>query len=360
MKAVTVDPGQRTLALLDAPEPALTAPTQVKLRMLDVGVCGTDKEICAFEYGTPPAGSAYLILGHESLAEVAQVGKQAGTLSPGDLVVTMVRRPCPHGHCHPCRSGRQDYCVTGDFVERGIHGQHGFMSEWVVDEAQYMVPVPRALRDIGVLVEPLTIAEKALEQIAAIQQRLPWAGEHTALILGAGPVGLLGAMALRAAGYRVFVYSLEATPNAKADVTAQIGATYVSAATHDLPALREAVGQIDVVFEATGAPQLAFEGVRILGTNGVFVLSGVPGHSKPPLTFDAGTMMREMVLKNQVLVGTVNAGRGAFEAAIRDLARFDALWPAAVRNLITGRFPASGYEALLLGRAGGIKNVISM
>ena len=359
MKAITVDPARRTLALLDAPEPALSAPTQAKLRMLEVGVCGTDKEICAFEYGTPPAGSAYLILGHESLAEVAQVGDRVGNLKPGDLVVTMVRRPCAHVHCRPCRSGRQDYCVTGDFVERGIKGQHGFMSEWVVDDAQYMVPVPRALRDIGVLVEPLTIAEKALEQVAAIQRRLPWEGDHTALVLGAGPVGLLGAMALRAAGYRVFVYSLEAAPNPKADVTAQIGATYVSATTHDMAALRETIGQIDLVFEATGAPQLSFDAARILGANGVFVLSGVPGH-KPPITFDAGALMRGMVLQNQVLVGTVNAGRASFEAAIRDLGRFMERWPEAVRDLITGRFPATGYEALLQGRAGGIKNVITM
>lgn len=112
MKAVTVDPARKVLALLDAPEPVLAAPTQAKLRMLEVGVCGTDKEICAWVYGTPPAGSSYLILGHESLAEVAQVGDRAGGLQAGDLVVTMVRRPCPHPHCVPCRAGRQDYCQT--------------------------------------------------------------------------------------------------------------------------------------------------------------------------------------------------------------------------------------------------------
>lgn len=360
MKAITIDPIARTLALRDVADPVLSSRTQARLRMLEVGVCGTDKEICAFSYGTPPEGSAYLILGHESLAEVVQVGDGVTLLAPGDLVVTMVRRPCPHATCQPCRSGRQDYCTTGDFTERGIKQQHGFMAETVVDEAAYMVPVPRALRDVGVLVEPLTIAEKALEQIAAIQRRLPWDGEHTVLVLGAGPVGLLGAMAFRAAGYRVVVYSLEAAPNPKADVVAQIGGTYLSAATHDLGAVGKDIGQIDVIFEATGSSKLSFAAAAILGANGVFVFAGVPGGSTATIPVEADFLMRAMVLRNQVLVGTVNAGRATFEAAIADLTRFMARWPAAVRALITGRFPATGYADLLSGRAGGIKNVITM
>jgi len=162
MKAVAVVPGKRQVELIEQEPPRLAAPTQVRLRMLEVGVCGTDREICAFQYGTPPAGSEHLVIGHESLGQVVEVGPAVTRLKQGDLVVTMVRRPCAHAECVACRAGRQDFCFTGDFSERGIKNLHGFMTETVVDEERYMHLVPAALREMAVLVEPLTIAEKAI------------------------------------------------------------------------------------------------------------------------------------------------------------------------------------------------------
>ena len=153
----------------------------------------------------------------------------------GDLVVLLVRRPCPHEECIACRAGRQDFCYTGDFTERGIKEASGFMAEMVVDDEQYMVPMPAGLREIGVLVEPLTIAEKALEQVMQVQQRLPWglAGtgggsetyRHKAVVLGAGPVGLLGAMALAVRGFEVYVVSLQEGDSAPARIARAIGAS---------------------------------------------------------------------------------------------------------------------------------------
>src|SRR5258705_7787043 len=208
MKAVAVFPASKQISIVDRGPPSLAGPTQAKLRMLDVGICGTDREICRFDYGIPPSGQDYLIIGHESLGEVVEVGFFVSRVKQGDLVVTMVRRPCPHESCIACRAGRQDFCYTGDFTERGINGAHGFMTEFVVDEERYMNVLPPALREIGVLVEPLTIAEKALIQLTQIQQRLPWVSEnkHRAVVLGAGPVGLLGAMALATAGFETHVY----------------------------------------------------------------------------------------------------------------------------------------------------------
>ena len=134
MKAVAVFPGKRQVQLIEQEPPPLASPTAVRLRMLEVGVCGTDREICAFQYGTPPAGSEHLVIGHESLGQVVEVGPEVTRLARGDLVVTMVRRPCPHAECVACRAGRQDFCFTGDFSERGIKNLHGFMTETVVDE----------------------------------------------------------------------------------------------------------------------------------------------------------------------------------------------------------------------------------
>jgi threonine dehydrogenase-like Zn-dependent dehydrogenase len=365
MKAIGVAQAKKEIRLVDHPEPKLSAPDEVKLRMLDIGVCGTDKEICAFQYGTPPAGGEYIVLGHESLGEVVEVGKAVSRVKPGDLVVPTVRRPCPHASCASCRHDRQDFCFTGDFTERGIKQQHGYMTEFVVDREKYMNPVPRALRDVAVLVEPLTIAEKALIQVWDVQERLPWTvaagkGEgHRAVVLGAGPVGLLGAMALLARGFKTFVYSLEPEDSLQASLSKSIGASYVSAKTSNVEQLGSTVGNIDLVYEATGAAPVAFELLKVLGTNGVYVFTGVPGR-KGPISVDADLLMRNLVLKNQIVFGTVNAGRDAFEASVKDLGLFAQRWPTPLRSLITNRYPLEGYADVLLGRPGGIKNVFSL
>jgi len=369
MHSITIDPRSGDVALAQVPAPALRTRTDVKLRMLEVGICGTDKEIAACQYGTPPAGEARLVMGHESLGEVVEVGADVRDLVPGDLVVPMVRRPCPHARCVPCRSGRQDFCTTGDFTERGIKEAHGFLSEFVVDDALYMVPVPAGLRDVAVLVEPLTIAQKALAQLELVQQRLPWACPlgadgrrvacHKAVVLGAGPVGLLGAMTLLRAGFDVTVYSNTPAPNERSELVEALGARYVSSQQHDVEDLAARVGGIDVVYEAVGASQLAFDVLRVLGTNGIFLFTGVPGRGgAQPVDTDA--LMRSLVLKNQVVLGSVNAGRQDFEAAIADLGEFRRRWPEALARLISARHPVGSVNALLKGRAGGIKNVVSL
>lgn len=369
MKAVAVVPRKREVRLIEQEEPRVSLPTEVKLRMLEVGICGTDREICAFLYGTPPKGVDALVIGHESLGEVVEVGEGVLGLRPGDLVVPMVRRPCPHTDCVACQAGRQDFCFTGDFTERGIKEAHGFMTECVVDEERYLVPAPWGLREVAVLVEPLTIAEKALTQLWQVQQRLPWACPvvpgtpsrycHKAVVLGAGPVGLLGAMALITNGFETYVYSLEPPTSPKAAFVASIGATYVCSAIDSIERLAQRVGNIDLIYEATGVSRISFQVMEVLGTNGVFVFTGVPGR-KAPVELDTDLIMRNLVLKNQVVYGTVNAGRDAFEAAVRDLELFLQRWPEAVRSLITGRFPLAAYREVLLGNPAGIKNVIAV
>ena len=369
MKAIAVYPSKHEVGLVNHEEPKVSRPNQVKLRMLEAGVCGTDKEICAFQYGTPPASFDYLVIGHESLGEVIEAGSAVTRVKVGDLVVPMVRRPCSHVYCVACTSGRQDFCFTGDFQERGIKEAHGFMAEFVVDDEKYMNPVPKELRDVAVLVEPLTIAEKALTQVWQVQQRLPWscAAErgkaqahcHRALVLGAGPVGLLGAMALVNYEFDTFVYSREAAPNPKSALLESIGAKYISSENVPVEELPKVIGNIDLVYEATGASSLSFAVMKALGTNGIFVFTGVPGR-KGPIEVDTDLMMRNLVLKNQVVFGTVNAGRDSFENSIRDVGTFSKRWPDAVRSLITGRFPMEAHRDLLLGRAEGIKNVIKL
>lgn len=367
MKAVAVFPRERAVRVIDVPEAVVSAPDHVKLRTLDVGVCGTDREICGFHYGLPPEGADHLVIGHECLGEVVETGPGVVGFRKGDLAVLTVRRPCGRADCAPCGEGRQDFCSTGEFTERGIKQRHGFMTEYVVDRERYLIPVPRALREYAVLVEPLTIAEKALIEVWQVQQRLPWScpqagGKsrpghcHHAVVLGAGPIGLLGAMAFSNAGFSTYVYSREEETSDKADLVRSFGAHYVSSAATPVERLVERVGTIDVVYEATGASGLSFEVLKQVGPNAAFVFTGVPG-LKGPAPVDTDTIMRNMVLKNQVLLGTVNAGRDAFEAAIRDLGEFQMRWPDALRRLITGRYRVGEAHQPLLSTE-GIKNVI--
>src|SRR6266480_1499855 len=194
MKAIAVFPNTRDVRLIDHPEPRITQPSDVKVRILQVGVCRTDREIWNFEYGTPPAGSDYLITGHESLGQVVEIGPDVKTVKLGDYVVPTVRRGCPE-NCLSCANMQQDFCFTGHFTERGIKGAHGYMTEYIVDDEKYMNVIPPDLKDVAVLLEPLTITEKAIIQTYQIQSRLPWECRiemgveekscHNALVLGA-------------------------------------------------------------------------------------------------------------------------------------------------------------------------------
>jgi threonine dehydrogenase-like Zn-dependent dehydrogenase len=367
MKAIAIHPQRRDVSLVEHPEPDAVGDEQVLVRILDVGVCGTDREICAFEYGTPPPGADHLVIGHESLGEVIATGRAVREVAVGDLVVPSVRRPCRHAGCVPCRAGRQDFCTTGEFAERGISLLHGFMTERIVDEAKYMNRVPQGLREVAVLVEPLTIVEKALAQVWQIQSRLPWLCEgrqgprahcRKALVLGAGPVGLLGAMALVEAGFETHVYARGKAAGPRVEVLDEIGARYISGEEVLLGEAARQIGNVDLVFEGTGASKVSFDALPYLGVNGIFVLTGVPGR-RGPVEIDTDLLMRNLVLKNQVLCGTVNAGRVDFEAAIRDLGTFFSKWPAAVRKLISGRHPVGRARELLLRPPQGIKEVVS-
>jgi glucose 1-dehydrogenase len=360
MKAVAVFPKSREVRVIeDAPEPRISSPTQVRVRTLEVGVCGTDKEITNFRYGTPPQGSDFLIVGHEALGEVVEVGEQVQGFQPGDLVVPRVRRPCPHERCPACRRGYPDFCVTGDYTERGIQKAHGFCAQLFVEDVAYLHRVPAALRQVAVLTEPLTIAEKALREVQHLNGRLPWEVKPGhAVVLGSGPVGLLGAMALLRAGYGTTVYSRSPKPNVKAEAAEALGAPYLSAKEVPVEELARRVGSVDVVYEAAGASKVAFEVLRVLGPNGVFVFTGLP-ERKQPLELEGAALLKQLVLENQMVLGTVNAADMDFDAALEDLERFQARWPGGLERLITARHPPEEFLRVVSGKLGGIKHVIT-
>jgi glucose 1-dehydrogenase len=243
------------------------------------------------------------------------------------------------------------------------------MTEYVVEHERHLNLVPPGDRDVAVLTEPLTVAEKALAQATwMMQHRPPWLDPRTpgeergqglsALVLGVGPVGLLGAMAMATAGFTTYVYSRELPPNPRIDLANAIGATYISSQTVTFAELAEQAGNIDLVYEAVGHSHFALEALPRLGINGIFVLTGVPG-LQDLIEADPASLMRDMVLKNQVLLGTVNAGSDDFASALRNLDLFRSRWPEAVQTLIAGRYPPERAAELILGRPTGIKTVIA-
>jgi threonine dehydrogenase-like Zn-dependent dehydrogenase len=358
MQALAVFPSKKTLQLVERPQPRLQDATGVLLRVREVGLCGTDREISSFEYGTPPPGSDHLILGHEALAEVVEVGREVKSVHPGDLVVAMVRRPCAHPECRPCRVGRPDFCVTGDFTERGIKQADGFLADYTLDNEEYLVRVPKPLADVAVLTEPLTVISKAANQASAILGRLPYEpGRQRGLVLGAGAIGLLGAMVLIASGYETVVYSREPEGGDRSRLIESLGASYISAASQPIETLAERTGKVDLVLEAVGVASVMTGASRLLAANGVAVLTGIPA-AGAAAQID-GRSLRDLVLKNQVVFGTVNAGRRDHVSAIQQLEQFMTLFPESVRALITHRVPL-GDASKMLTDGGGIKNVVQL
>jgi threonine dehydrogenase-like Zn-dependent dehydrogenase len=359
MRAVAVFPEQHDVRVVDVAEPPPPTGHQVLLGVLDVGICGTDREIAAFEYGDPPIGSDHLILGHEAVAEVVRIGEEVTTVGVGDLVVPTVRRPCADPRCRACQAGRQDFCTTGEFTERGIRQAHGYLTELVVEDEHNLIAVPPRLIDVAALVEPLSIAAKAAEQAQAIQQRLPWELEKARiLVLGAGPIGMLGAIAMTVTGFDTIVYSREPADSPRAHKVRALGATYLSADQTPIDKISSVTGPIDVIYEAVGVATVAFAATEALAPNGLLILTGIPAPAEPA-TLPLDRIMKDMVLNNQAIVGTVNAGRSAFVLAVQKLEQAMYLVPGSVRATITKRVPLDAAPETLR-EPHGVKDIIQI
>ncbi|MFN0152228.1 MAG: glucose 1-dehydrogenase [bacterium] len=342
MKAIAVVPGTpASVHLREVPKPAVDAVPGgrgVLVRVLRVGVDGTDKEINAAEYGAAPAGDDYLVIGHESLGQVEAVGAGVTELAAGDLVVATVRRP---GSSIYDRIGAYDMTTDDVYRERGINLLHGYLTEYFVDEPEYLIRVPLSLKDVGVLLEPCSVVEKGIAQAYEIQRRLRVWRPRRAAVLGAGTIGLLATLALRLRGLEVTTFGRTARPYLNADLLERLGARYVSTLETSLADEAIAAGGYDIIFEATGNSPLVFEAMRALGKNGVLVLSSVTGGDKM-IEVAADKINLEFVLGNKVMVGTVNANREYFEAGVRDFLQAESAYPGWLAALLT--HPVAGLD----------------
>jgi threonine dehydrogenase-like Zn-dependent dehydrogenase len=344
MKAITVTPNQPESASIEE----VPAPDEhygsVLVQAIAVGVCGTDVEIVEGKYGWAPPGKKRLVLGHESLGRVVDPGPTA-SLKKGDLVVGIVRRPDPVP-CPNCAVGEWDMCRNGKYSERGIKEIDGFMSEYWRIEPEYAMKVDPSLGLLGVLLEPTTVVSKAWEQVLAVGQRSFWEPRNV-LVTGAGPIGLLAALLGKQHGLDVHVLD-RMESGQKPELVRALGAEYHSGSAAELGF------QPDIIIECTGVGQVISDSIRAIGAGGVVCLTGV-GSGGRANQLPVADVAAHAVLKNNILVGSVNANKRHWYKAGEALARADRSWLAA---LVTRREKPENFQAALTRTPDDIKVVI--
>lgn len=349
-------------------KPKIIIGDQVLIKVIEVGIDGTDHSILEEKLWDPPPGAENWILGHEMLGRVEEVGSEVSTLKPGDLVVPTVRRGC--GICNSCRNNQSDMCTTGLYKERGIHQLDGFFTEYILETEQYIAKVPDELSDLAVLIEPLSIVYKAYLQIQMIQQRFPWACEHInhrfgteewghckkALVIGIGPLGFLGVLLF--SSYMVDVYAGINRPekNIRVKLIKEVGARYIDTRKANPKEIAEAIGEVDIILEATGVANLVLELSQALGRNGIFVFTGIPRGSKN-LCLDGNFMLQQLVRKNQVMIGTVNSNREHFKQSIEFMSELQKKYPSVLKKMIT-RVPKEKYEEVFFQKSDDVLKVV--
>jgi glucose 1-dehydrogenase len=344
MKAIAIVPGTTGSHFVDRPEPSIAAKDEVKVRVIRVGICGTDREEVSGGRAQAPDGKKELVIGHEMFSQVVGVGSSVTRVKTGDYAVFTVRRGC--GQCPPCLMSRSDMCQTGKYHERGIKGMDGYQTEFVVDKEQYVVRVPAELEAVGVLMEPLSIVEKAIDEALRLQiVRCPeaatspdWIFGRRCLVAGLGPVGLLAAMVLCLRGGQVYGLDVVDSTSARPKWLDVIGGHYVDGRQVPADQVEKTVGPMDLVLDATGIAALEFNLLDALARNGVYVLTGIPGGERP-LQIAGAELVRQLVLDNQVMLGSVNAARGHFQMAVNDLSQAHLRWGAHIAALITNHHP---------------------
>ncbi|MGC2289567.1 MAG: glucose 1-dehydrogenase [Thermoplasmata archaeon] len=361
MQALLVVPPKPGVRMGQVPDPS-PGREEVKVRVLECGICGTDRDIVAGRYGTPPEGQTDLVLGHENFGRVVQVGDAAHGLRVGDEVVATVRRGC--GICRYCRTNRSDFCETGLFTERGIKGRDGYLAEFYVERPEYLVRVPRPHRLSAVLLEPLSVVEKGVLQAKRVLDRtevVPGTNGNrprTALIAGMGAIGMLAALVLAAEGFEVTAIDRHGDDTPAAALLATINARHANVST-GLSVLGEQ--RFDLIFDATGSASLDFDLAPHLGPNAVLLITGIPPYSGSTFTIPAGEILRKLVLQNQAIVGSVNANRRYFEAGLRHLTAFRRRWGTVAEHVVSQRLPWTEFSSVLTGsRPEGIKTVLTI
>jgi threonine dehydrogenase-like Zn-dependent dehydrogenase len=352
MKAIALEPGTTNVYLTEVEEPQIKQADEVKIKVWQVGICGTDREEASGGRADAPENKSELIIGHEMFGQVVDVGSSVTSVKIGDYALFTVRRGCEH--CDACNNNRSDMCYTGEYTERGIKGADGYQCEYVVDKEQYLVPVPEEIKEFGVLTEPMSVAAKAIDEALNIQYaRLKniiktedWLKGKRVLVAGIGAIGLLAAFALRLKGAEVIGMDIVPADSLRPRLLQAIGGDYIDGTEIDATDIDDVYGEFDFIFESAGIAKLQINLIDALGINGVYVATGIPSGDRPD-SIMAAEIIQQLVLKNQVVLGSVNASPEHYKMAVDYLKAAVAQWPEEVKQLITEKVPFKDFSKVL-------------
>jgi threonine dehydrogenase-like Zn-dependent dehydrogenase len=331
MQAVAIRRGETAPTVIETEKPA-PAPGEALVRVLRVGVDGTDYEVIEGDHGGYPDGDDHLILGHEAVGVVEEVnaddgqvaetyGREGPALDEGDVVVPTVRRPPEDGPNEYFTRGEPDMAPPEDTLECGIAGAHGFAAEYITVPLPCLIEVPETLAEYGFLVEPVSVSEKAFEHAYASRDAFDWEPE-AGLVLGNGCLGLLTLAMLDQRGFeRTYCLGRRDRPDPTIDIMEERGAEYIDSRLTPVDEIPEIHGGMDFIYEATGYAKHPYRAIDALAPNGVAALLGIPGEWE--FEIDGGSLHEEFVMHNKALVGSVNSGVKHFEAATETLAAMD-------------------------------------
>lgn len=352
VKAAVFSPEQGGLQVVERETPTING-DEVLVKVREVGLDGTDKELVRGNAGELPVESNVIVVGHEAFGEVVDTGSTVDSFDEGDIVVPMVRRP---GDCVNCRNGEMDMCLKGNYRERGIKGRNGFLSEYFKEKPEFLISVPEDIEDFAVLLEPTSVGEKSIRIGYNVQRRMVWEPDN-ALVTGSGTLGFLISSLLRLKGLDVSITDLE-NDEYKKKIFSRLSLNYFNGNEVNLHDIPDRLGeQLDMIVEATGDSSVAIHSMSVVGTNGVVVLLSVTGGSKE-ITLCSDCLNNGLVLENKAVVGSVNSSKNDFQKGIEDLQSISDRWPRLLEDLITARYGIEEIDKAIDNFGENIKTII--
>ncbi|MGA2262482.1 MAG: alcohol dehydrogenase catalytic domain-containing protein [Acidobacteriota bacterium] len=385
MRAIAVLPGKKGPHLIELPNPprigrGATEVERVVIKVKEVGISAIDRRIASGEHFEPPKGATHFVLGHEMLGRVVDVeqadeqftgGNEIHGINIGDLVVPQVRHGC--GQCIQCARGNTDYCLNGLYQERGIHQLDGFMSDYVMESARYLIKVPSDLEDVALLLPSLAIAEKAVSMCINAKHAMdhPWPfpdhsyhfedwGEGKAgVVWGGTDIAVLIACLLVAGRMKTFLIADNPSGGTLASIVRDIGAVYVEQRGMDVHSIVREAGRIDMIYEASGSPAIDFQMTELMGRCCILTFTTTPAPGRA-VNIDANGLMRQCVIGSQSLVGVSSASRQHYEQALKSLRRLKEQYGSAMKQIITHRYDLMQYQAAFAEDGGeAIKSLLT-
>ncbi len=357
IKAGTIIPkDKKTFAIRNIEMPKITE-NEILVQVLELGLDGTDKEIGNGFYGEAPKNQKYLIVGHEAIGIIKQIGKNTKGFEIGNYVVATVRRP---DKCINCINGESDMCITNNYTERGIKGKNGYFTEYYTENPDYLVKIPEEIKDIAVMLEPFSIAEKAIVQIFKIQNRLIWKPK-TAVVLGSGTVGLFAAMILRLKGIDVICVDRTINNIIKNKIFSAFNITHINSTEIPISEIPKKLSKnIDIVVELTGNPTVIYDAMSIISNNGVTCLLSVTGESYMK-NINIAKLNYNTVLGNKLIFGSVNSNIKHFMQGVEDMKIINSKYPEILKSMITKKIKMSEFKSYdILNNKSDIKIIIKI